>query len=77
MCYLYCLILDNQFEELQKDYHNIVERRRYDVHRRHVELMEIDKITSERLRKRFIETLRAYGISNSVIADVLAELQIQ
>ena len=39
--------------------------------------MEIDKITSERLRKRFIETLRAYGISNNVIADVLAELQIQ
>lgn len=45
-----------------------------EIHRRHVELMEVDKIKSERLRKRFICTLKAYGISPSTIADVLAEL---
>ena len=64
-----------QFTELQKDYHNIMEARRYNVHRRHVELMEIDKITSNRLRKRFVQTLKAYGISANVISDVLAEFK--
>lgn len=74
-CMLLMLSTITQFTELQKEYHKVVECKRYDIHRRHVELMEIDKITSDRLRKRFIETLKAYGISNNVISDVLAEVK--
>jgi len=59
---------------LQKEYRDVVNSNLKEIQRRHVELMEIDKIKSERLRKRFANTLKAYGISASIIADVIAEI---